>query len=134
MLFSFLDCSFSLKYALMLRNFRLLSMNIYKWRYFSFFACLYSICVVPHESVKMTWFHVPYLCFAGAILVTLCRIFLKTVFQFLVKNIYHLMGLSVFNSSKYRLNLPPNVKHYTERFKLPPIYVSCSQNRFVVVR
>jgi len=62
--------------------------------------------------------------FAGGGSVLLLRVVLKSIFTILVEFLYRLIGLPSFNSSKYRKEMPPNPKHYTKQFKLPPIYVS----------
>jgi len=48
----------------------------------------------------------------------------KSVFISIFQQLYRLAGLQAYSSSVYRKTMPPNPKHYTKEFRLPPIYVS----------
>ena len=61
---------------------------------------------------------------SGGTVITVMRITLKHIFTFTFEHIYSFLGLRTFSSSQYRKEMPPNPKHYTKDFKIPPISVS----------
>nr|CAB3266031.1 sphingosine-1-phosphate phosphatase 2-like [Phallusia mammillata] len=79
-----------------------------------------------HPDTPVLWFAFTAVArlVVGGIIINVLRVTLRVLLNAIFTFLYRSAGFTVYSSSKYRKTMPPNPKHYTKEFKLPPIHAT----------